>query len=59
MVKESLGTFRLASKGKTGLVYIPSDIVKDSSFPFKDGEHVYIKIDDGKITIMKLRGQNE
>jgi len=53
-MKEAIGKFRLASKGKTGLIYIPSDLVKDSSFPLRIGERVYIKIEGEKIVVMRI-----
>jgi hypothetical protein len=40
-------------RGKTGLIYIPADVVKDSSFPFKPNEKVIIKIDGEKLIIEK------
>jgi len=40
-------------RGKTGLIYIPADVVKDSSFPFKPNEEVIIKIDGEKLVIEK------
>ncbi|MBS7656120.1 hypothetical protein KEJ50_06455 [Candidatus Bathyarchaeota archaeon] len=40
-------------RGRTGLIYIPADVVKDSSFPFKPNEEVIIKIDGKKLVIEK------
>jgi len=34
-------------------IYIPSKIVKDSSFPFKHNDKVYIEIKDGKLIVSK------
>ncbi|MBS7657952.1 MAG: hypothetical protein QW476_00800 [Candidatus Bathyarchaeia archaeon] len=45
-------------RGKTGLIYIPADIVKDSLFPFKPNEEVTIKIEGEKLVIEK-RKRNE
>lgn len=39
------GSFVLAKRGKTGILYIPADLVKDSQFPLKEGA-VRIKIDN-------------
>jgi hypothetical protein len=52
MVLEAKGKFKLSPKGKTGLIYVPADIVKDSSFPFHDGEILRIKI-EGKTLLIK------
>jgi len=52
MVLEDTGTFKLSPKGKTGLIYVPADLVKDSSFPFQNGEVLRIKI-EGKALVIK------
>ncbi len=41
------------NKGKTGILYIPADIVKDSSFPFKSKETVLIRIEGDRLIIGK------
>jgi len=43
MVLENTATFKISPKGKTGILYIPADIVKDSRFPLKEGK-IKIKI---------------
>ena len=35
------------------IIYVPKDLVKDSQFPFKPGQDVAIRIDDGKLIIEK------
>jgi hypothetical protein len=50
MVLKNGGTFRFSPKGKTGLLYIPADIVKDSNFPLKEGT-VTVEISGDKLTI--------
>jgi hypothetical protein len=52
MVLEAKGKFKLPPKGKTGLIYVPADLVKDSSFPFHDGEVLRIKI-EGKTLLIQ------
>lgn len=42
-----------ANKGRTGVLYIPADIVKDSSFPFEPNETVIIKIEGERLVIEK------
>ncbi len=37
--------------GKTGILYIPADIVKDSSFPFQANERVLVRIEAGKLIV--------
>ncbi|MBS7645286.1 MAG: hypothetical protein QW569_01735 [Candidatus Bathyarchaeia archaeon] len=48
-----------ANKGKTGILYIPADIVKDSSFPFEPNETVIIKIEGEKLIIEKDEGNRK
>jgi hypothetical protein len=42
--KQGVGRFNLAARGKTGLVYIPAELVRDSTFPFTNGELIEIKV---------------
>jgi len=50
MVLKDIGTFKLSHKGKTGIIYIPADLVKDSSFPLKEGK-VTIRIEDDSVVL--------
>jgi hypothetical protein len=43
--------FIIPSKGSTGVLYIPADVVKDSSFPFRPGQEVIIRIDGQKLIV--------
>jgi len=42
--------------GKTGILYIPADIVKDSSFPFQANERVLVRI-VGKKLVVEREGE--
>lgn len=53
MVLRNTGTFKFSHKGKTGILYIPADIVKDSRFPLKEG-NVTVEI-SGDILIIRLK----
>ena len=55
MAKEDLGRFKYASKGKTGLIYVPSDVVRDSTFPFVENDQVLVKITNGGLLIEKVK----
>lgn len=46
-------TGRVFSSGEANTLYvsIPSVVVKDSAFPFEEGETVQVSIDDGGIRI--------
>ena len=45
--------FIIPSKGSTGVIYIPADVVKDSSFPFKPEQEVAVRINDQKLVIQR------
>ncbi|MEM3700668.1 MAG: hypothetical protein QXL57_07380 [Candidatus Bathyarchaeia archaeon] len=51
MVKEAIGTFKTPMRGRTGIIYVPADLVIDSTFPFKDGDSVKIRIDGERLII--------
>jgi len=44
-------------KGRTGVLYIPADLVKDSSFPFEPNEEVRIKISGDALVIEKKKSR--
>jgi len=54
MVLKNTGTFKLSHKGKTGILYIPADIVKDSSFPLKEGK-VEVTIEGASLVCKHLK----
>jgi len=51
---EALAKIILPTRGdrsKTGILYIPADVVKDSSFPFSPDQEVLIRIDGRKLVV--------
>ena len=42
-------------RSKTGILYIPADIVKDSSFPFDSDQEVTIRIEGKRLVIEGTR----
>ena len=42
-----------SKKSRTGLLYIPADLIKDSSFPFEPNEEVLIKISGDTLIVEK------
>ena len=52
MVLKNSGTFKFSHKGKTGILYIPADIVKDSNFPLEEGK-VSVEIEGERLIIRK------
>ncbi len=48
-----------SKKSRTGVLYIPADLVKDSSFPFEPNDEVIIKISGNSLIIEKETIHNE
>jgi len=44
-----------SDRSKTGILYIPADVVKDSSFPFDPDQEVMIRIDGKRLIIEDVR----
>ncbi|MGA2460666.1 MAG: hypothetical protein ABSF82_04535 [Candidatus Bathyarchaeia archaeon] len=44
-----------SDRSKTGILYIPADVVKDSSFPFEPDQEVVIRIDGKRLVIEESR----
>jgi hypothetical protein len=44
-----------SDRSKTGILYIPADIVKDSSFPFSPDQEVVVRIDGKRIVVEELK----
>jgi len=40
-----------SDRSKTGILYIPADVVKDSSFPFGPDQEVMIRIDGKRLIV--------
>jgi len=55
MVTECEGVFLKTTRGQTGVVYISSKVVTDSTFPFKLGERMKIRIDGNRVVLEKRR----
>lgn len=39
------------NRSKTGILYIPADLVKDSSFPFEADQEVVVRIDGKRLVV--------
>jgi hypothetical protein len=44
-----------SDRSKTGILYIPADIVKDSSFPFNPDQEVMVRIEGRRLVIESAR----
>jgi hypothetical protein len=40
-----------SDRSKTGILYIPADIVKDSLFPFSPDQEVVVRIDGKRLVV--------
>jgi hypothetical protein len=43
------------NRSKTGVLYIPADVVKDSLFPFDPDQEVVVRIDGKRLIIEERR----
>jgi hypothetical protein len=44
-----------SNRSKTGILYIPADLVKDSSFPFEADQEVVVRIDGKRLVVEGAR----
>ena len=49
MARIILGT--RSDRSRTGVLYIPADVVKDSLFPFSANEEVLVRIEGSKLVV--------
>jgi hypothetical protein len=54
-MREAIGKLKIADKSRTGILYIPSDLMVDSTLPFKPPEKVIVRIEDQRLIIEKLK----
>ncbi len=43
------------NRSKTGVLYIPADVVKDSLFPFIPDQEVIVRIDGKRLVVEEMR----
>jgi hypothetical protein len=53
MVLSGIGKVHEPAKGRV-MIYIPADVHKDSTFPFKSKENVQVSIEKGRLIIEKV-----
>jgi hypothetical protein len=53
MALEDRGTFGVSVKGKTSLIYVPADLVRDSAFPLRDGDFLATEIERQILIVRK------
>ncbi len=52
-MREAIGKLTYGPKSRTGILYIPSDLMVDSTFPFQIPSQLRIRIESEKIIIEK------
>jgi hypothetical protein len=55
MVLEADAKIITNPRGKTGILYIPSDVMVDSAFPFAVPARVHVKIEGDKLIVEKVK----
>jgi len=55
-MREGVGKLTVGDKSKTGILYIPADLMVDSAFPFKAPVRVKIRIENERLIIEKAKG---
>lgn len=55
LANEGAGKFAFPSRGKTGIIYVPADVVRDSTFPLKENDAVLIRIDGERLIVEKSK----
>jgi hypothetical protein len=56
MTKKDVGRMFRHGKAKTLFLSIPSRVVTDKRFPFKEGEYVMVIIQGRKLVVEKIEG---
>ena len=56
MVLRGKGKIQEPARGRI-MIYVPADVHKDSAFPFKSGDDVWVTIKDGKLVIERFKGR--
>ncbi len=52
-MRESTGKLTYGPKSRTGVLYIPSEVMIDSAFPFKAPINVKVRIDGERLIVEK------
>jgi hypothetical protein len=58
-MREAIGKLTYGPKSRTGILYIPSDLMVDSAFPFQVPTALKVTIEDGKLIIEKVPDSKE
>jgi hypothetical protein len=53
-MKEAIGKLTLGPKSRTGILYIPSDLMVDSAFPFQVPAQVSVRLEGDTLIVKKV-----
>ena len=54
-MREGIGKLTYGPKSRTGILYIPSDLMVDSAFPFKAPTNLKLRIDGERLIVEKAQ----
>ena len=52
-MREAIGKLTYGPKSRTGILYIPSNVMLDSAFPFKAPTNLKVRIDGERLIVEK------
>lgn len=53
-MREANGKLTFGPRSRTGVLYIPSGLMVDSTFPFQPPVNVKVRIDEGRLIVEKV-----
>jgi hypothetical protein len=53
-MREAKGKLTYGPKSRTGILYVPSDLMVDSAFPFQAPVNLKIRIDGERLVVEKV-----
>jgi hypothetical protein len=53
-MREAIGKLTYGPKSRTGILYIPSDLMVDSAFPFQPPINLKVRIDGERLIVEKV-----
>ncbi len=53
-MREAIGKLAYGPKSRTGILYIPSDLMIDSTFPFQPPANLKVRIEGQRLIVEKV-----
>ncbi len=54
-MREAIGKLTYGPKSRTGILYIPSDLMVDSTFPFQAPTNLKVRIEGERLIVEKVK----